>query len=62
MNAEEKANELIEKYLVGAGYMTHWSAVKCAIIAVEEMICSQFCVGYYYKYWCDVKKHLNAKL
>ena len=50
----EKANELIEKYLnlpinfpyidtvddrcIGSGYMTYYSAVKCAIIAVDEII------------------------
>ena len=50
----EKANELIEEYLnlpinfpyidtidkqcIGSGYMTYYSAVKCAIIAVDEII------------------------
>lgn len=53
MNAKEKANELVEKYLntiihfpyidtedgncIGSGYMTHNSAVKCAINAVDEI-------------------------
>ena len=51
---KEKAKELIEKYLnlpinfpyidtidkqcIGSGYMTYYSAVKCAIIAVDEII------------------------
>ena len=51
---EQKAKELIEKFLnqpinfpyidtvddrcIGSGYMTYYSAVKCAIIAVDEMI------------------------
>ena len=54
MTPKEKANELIEKYIdlpinfpyidtidkqcIGSGYMTYYSAVKCAIIAVDEMI------------------------
>lgn len=54
MNAKEKANELVEKYLntiihfpyidtedgncIGTGYMTHKSAVRCATNAVNEII------------------------
>ena len=54
MTPKEKSNELIEKFLnkpinfpyidtvdkqcIGSGYMTYKSAVKCAIIAVEEII------------------------
>lgn len=54
MNAKEKANELVEKYLntiihfpyidtedgncIGTGYMTHNSAVRCAINAVDEIL------------------------
>ena len=54
MTPKEKANELIEEYLnlpinfpyidtidkqcIGSGYMTYYSAVKCAIIAVDEII------------------------
>ena len=54
MTPKEKAKELIEKFLnqpinfpyidtvdkqcIGAGYMTYKSAVKCAIIAVVEII------------------------
>ena len=54
MTPKEKANELIEKYLnlpiyfpyidtvddlcIGSGYMTYYSAIQCAIIAVDEMI------------------------
>ena len=54
MTPTEKAKELIEKYLnlpisfpyidtidkqcIGSGYMTYYSAVKCAIIAVDEII------------------------
>ena len=57
MNAKEKANELIEKYLntvinfpyidkedgncIGAGYMTHNSSVRCAINAVDEILNSR---------------------
>lgn len=54
MTPKEKANELIDKYLnlpinfpyidtidkqcIGSGYMTYYSAVKCAIVAVDEII------------------------
>ena len=54
MTPKEKANELIEKFLnqpinfpyidtvdkqcIGSGYMTYYSAVKCAIITVDEII------------------------
>ena len=54
MNAKEKAKELVEKYLntiihfpyidtedgncIGTGYMTHNSAVRCAINAVDEIL------------------------
>ena len=54
MTPKEKANELIEKYIdlpinfpyidtvddlcIGSGYMTYYSAVQCAIIAVDEII------------------------
>ena len=54
MTPKEKANELIEKFLnqpinfpyidtvdkqcIGSGYMTYNSAVKCAIIEVNEII------------------------
>lgn len=54
MTAKEKANELVEKYLntiihfphidtedgncIGTGYMTHNSAVRCAINAVDEVL------------------------
>jgi hypothetical protein len=56
MNAKEKAKELVEKYLntiihfpyidtedgncIGTGYMTHYSAVRCAINAVDEILSS----------------------
>jgi hypothetical protein len=54
MTPKEKAEELIQKYLntpinfpyidtqdgqcIGAGYMTHKSAIQCAIIAVDEIL------------------------
>ena len=54
MTPKGKADELIEKFLnqpihfpyidtvdkqcIGSGYMTYYSAVKCAIIAVDEII------------------------
>jgi pyridoxal/pyridoxine/pyridoxamine kinase len=54
MTPKEKAKELVEKYLntiihfpyidtkdgncIGTGYMTHNSAVRCAINLVEEII------------------------
>ncbi len=54
MTAKEKATELVGKYLktiihfqyidkeddncIGTGYMTHNSAVRCALVAVDEMI------------------------
>ena len=54
MTPKEKAKELVEQYLntiihfpyidteddncIGTGYMTHNSAVRCALVAVDEMI------------------------
>jgi hypothetical protein len=54
MTPQEKAKELVEKYLdtiihfpyidtedgncIGAGYMTHNSAKQCALIAVDEIL------------------------
>ena len=82
MTEKETAKELIEKYLnqpinfpyidtvdkqcIGAGYMTYKSAVKCAIIAVDEILSlgyvgnepSSFRV---YKFYSDVKSELELK-
>jgi hypothetical protein len=54
MTAKEKAKELVDKYLntiihfpyidtedgncIGTGYMTHQSAIRCALIACDELI------------------------
>jgi len=54
MTPKEKAEEMVEKYLktiidfpyidtedgdcIGTGYMTHSSAVKCAINSVDEIV------------------------
>jgi hypothetical protein len=82
MNEKEKANELVEKYLntiihfpyidtedgncIGTGYMTHNSAVRCAINSVDEIVeylttstdvmTSLAAV----KYWNDVKLELQS--
>lgn len=80
---KEKAKELVEKYLntiihfpyidtedgscIGTGYMTHNSAVRCAIISVEEMLNVQSCLYSYNtgnsfvshkEYWTLVKEEL----
>lgn len=78
MNAKEKANELVEKYLntiihfpyidtedgncIGTGYMTHNSAVRCAINAVDEIIehCSQVEPFLGVDFWNDVKSELQS--
>lgn len=78
MNAKEKANELVEKYLntiiyfpyidtedgncIGTGYMTHNSAVRCAINAVNEIIehCSQIEPFLGVDFWNDVKSELES--
>ena len=88
MTPKEKAAELVEKYLntiihfpyidtedgncIGTGYMTHNSAVRCAINAVDEILnnncgtntdgqqaCKEeiYCDEYF---WNDVKSELNA--
>ena len=82
MNAKEKANELVGKYLntiihfpyidtedgncIGTGYMTHNSAVRCAIGLVEEMIkehtwkTSTAFEKAQLKKWEDVKSELQS--
>ena len=77
---KEKAKELIEEYLnlpinfpyidtidkqcIGSGYMTYYSAVKCAIIAVDEIIDElKRNPHYIYKrieYWQSVKTELET--
>ena len=81
---KEKAKELIEKYLnlpinfpyidtidkqcIGSGYMTYYSAVKCAIIAVDEILdtLKKIPVEYYEiiymqtSYWQSVKTELET--
>ena len=83
MTPKEKANELIEKYIdlpinfpyidtvddlcIGSGYMTYYSAVKCAIIAVDEIFdtLKKIPVEYYEiiymqtYYWQSVKTELE---
>ena len=75
----EKANELIEEYLnlpinfpyidtidkqcIGSGYMTYYSAVKCAIIAVDEIIKANpysHVGNSTIKFWQSVKKELET--
>ena len=78
MNAKEKASEMVEKYLntiihfpyidtedgncIGPGYMTHNSAVRCAITSVEEIInhCSQVEPYLGVDFWNDVKSELQS--
>ena len=78
MTPKEKADELIEKFLnqpihfpyidtvdkqcIGSGYMTYYSAVKCAIIAVDEITNANpySAVGNSTrKYWQSVKTELE---
>ena len=81
MTAKEKAKELIDKYLnlpinfpyidtidkqcIGSGYMTYYSAVKCAIVAVDEMIKefknsdSLYATNFLADYWQEVKTELK---
>lgn len=78
-NAKEKANELVEKYLnivihfpyidtedgncIGTGHMTYYSAVNCAIKAVEEILRALYpnyvdwddC-GAAHQYWYETQK------
>ena len=88
MTPKEKADELIEKFLnqpihfpyidtvdkqcIGSGYMTYYSAVKCAIIAVDEIIYQWDYVDTYLanlggefnpnlRYWQEVKTELKLK-
>ena len=88
MKPKEKAKELVEKYLntiihfpyidteggncIGTGYMTHNSAVRCALIAVDEILSNNcgtntdgqqayeeeiYCDEYF---WHDVKEVLQS--
>jgi hypothetical protein len=79
MTPKEKAKELVEKYLntiihfpyidtedgncIGTGYMTHNSAVRCAINAVDEIIeCTRNGLGttkFSKEYWEQVKEELK---
>jgi hypothetical protein len=77
MTEKQKALELTEKYLetiihfpyidtedgycIGTGYMTHNSAVRCAINAVDEMIehCSQVEPFLGVDFWSKVKEELK---
>ena len=78
MTPKEKAKELVEKFLnqpinfpyidtvddqcIGAGYMTYKSAVKCAIIAVDEIIKANpysAVMNSTRKYWQEVKTELE---
>jgi hypothetical protein len=80
MIPQEKARELVNKYLntsidfpyldsqdgncIGTGRMTHYSAVKFALIAVEEIIEA---IDWHefeqpneeYDYWNEVKKEIE---
>lgn len=80
MNAKEKVKELVEKYLntiihfqyidtedgncIGTGYMTHNSAVRCAINSVDEIIeCTGNGLGttkFSKEYWQEVKSELQS--
>ena len=89
MTPKEKANELIEKFLnqpinfpyidtvdkqcIGSGYMTYNSAVKCAIIAVDEIIEQWDYIDTYLangmgelnpnlRFWQSVKQQLEKEL
>ena len=86
MTPKEKADELIEKFLyqpinfpyidtvdkqcIGSGYMTYNSAVKCAIIAVDEIIYTTLKIPFKYyeiiymqvKYLQEVKQQLENEL
>ena len=81
MTPKEKANELIEKFYkinldfiyvhdndsyVGNENMTYYSAVKCAIIAVDEIIYQIDCIDTYLGnlseqigFWQEVKEELE---
>jgi len=84
MTPDQKANDLIEKYenvtvhlpyidldedqAIGEGFMTHLSAIQCAMVAVDEMIIefkksdSLFATNFLANYWQEVKTELNKKL
>ena len=79
MIPKEKAQELVEKYLntiihfpyidtedgncIGTGYMTHNSAVRCAINAVDEILNSRPVITdsqvEYNNYWQQVKQEIE---
>jgi len=79
MTPDQKANELIEKFenvtinlpyidldndqAIGEGCMTYLSAVKCAIVALNEIIDIHKRQGNIeVLFWQEVKTELNKKL
>ena len=72
MTPKEKAKELVEKFeyidtvdgqCISSGYITHNSAIECAVIAVDEILNSNPTwfidqMRSTHKYWEEVKTEL----
>lgn len=61
MNPKEKANEIVNKYLIGTPIGFHIKEAKlCALIAVGEIINSGKDVDQFAdSYWYEVKKEIE---
>jgi len=66
MTAKEKANELCYKYFELVEFISKEEAVRCAIIAVEEIMLYRPTLPNEYSdtigYWQEVKQHLEEML
>ena len=62
MTAQEKANELMQKFMVFEGYINFRFQKKCALIAIDEIIIALDPNGSELdkEYWNKVKKELEA--
>ncbi len=64
MTPQEKAKELVDKYWKYSTYAIQDSAIKCALIAVDEIIkvCNEEisnCSDMTYFYWQEVKQAID---
>jgi hypothetical protein len=59
MTPKEKAEELVNKYLMNTPIGFHIDDAKeCALIAVDELILDAY-NNYFYNYWQEVKKEIE---
>lgn len=64
MEAKEKAKELVDKFTMDNTRQGERNAIKCALIAVDELIKQcydhrEIDLGSNYDYWNEVKKQIK---